>query len=94
MKRLIPTLLAVVILAAGFFYAKSQDFFREPPIEKLPLVEMQLNQVESIYLKLEDDELRMTRAGEEEWKLIRPTRSIRSAWKIGSSSCSWQRTME
>lgn len=69
MKRLIPTLLAVVILAAGFFYAKSQDFFREPPIEKLPLVEMQLNQVESIYLKLEDDELRMTRAGEEEWKL-------------------------
>lgn len=66
MKRLIPTILALIILVVGFLYAKSQDFFREPQMEGLPLVEMQLNEVDAIYLKNEEEEISITRT-EEGW---------------------------
>lgn len=79
MKRLIPTLLAIIVLVAGFFYAKSQDFFREPPIEQLPLVEMQLDQVESLYLVHGEEEIRITRT-EDGWAMQdEPTYPLDSA---------------
>ncbi|WP_281882871.1 DUF4340 domain-containing protein [Paenibacillus sp. YYML68] len=46
MKRLLPTLILVLVCIGGFWYASSQDFFKEKP-EQLPaLVQVQSGDVE------------------------------------------------
>lgn len=62
MKRLIPTLLALVLLIAGFWYVKSQDFFREPATTQLPLFDLLTDQVDTIDLQYEDQAITLTRS--------------------------------
>lgn len=52
MKRLLPTLLLVIVCIGGFWYASSQSFFKEEvAVEEKKLVAMQAADIESIQLQ-------------------------------------------
>jgi hypothetical protein len=55
MKRLVPTLILVVICIAGFWYASAHDFFREPKEEPVPLVAVSKDDVQSFTIKNNDE---------------------------------------
>lgn len=51
MKKLLPTLILVVVCIAGFWYASSKDFFREKKDEPVPLITVKKEDVQSFTIK-------------------------------------------
>lgn len=74
MKRLIPTLLLVILCIGGYWYASSKDFFREKPAETKTLVTgVKSQDVQSVSLKAADGkETALSRADGDKWSMSKP----------------------
>lgn len=73
MKRLIPTLLLVILCIGGYWYASSKNFFREKPPEAKTLVTgVKSQDVKSVSLKTADGkETALSRDGDK-WTMTKP----------------------
>ncbi|MEX2459875.1 MAG: DUF4340 domain-containing protein [Paenibacillaceae bacterium] len=54
MKRLLPTLILVIVCIAGFWYASSQSFFKEKAVEEKKLVALKVADIQAIQLQVRD----------------------------------------
>lgn len=72
MKRLIPTLLLVIICIGGFWYASSQDFFKEKKPEAAPIAKVKKEEVASYSVKTGDTELEMQQK-DGKWTMSKPS---------------------
>lgn len=72
MKRLLPTLILVLILAVGFGYAKSQNFFKEKPKEETnKLVTLKAEDIQTLRLGPDGStEIKRTEGGK--WEMSKP----------------------
>ncbi|MGZ9583460.1 DUF4340 domain-containing protein [Paenibacillus marinisediminis] len=71
MKKWMPTLVAVVLCVGGFWYAASQDFFREQSAEDVPLLKVEADQITSFTLKQAKEEVKLVKDNEN-WKMELP----------------------
>ncbi|SFL90573.1 protein of unknown function [Paenibacillus sp. 1_12] len=72
MKRLIPTLILVILCVGGFWYAQSKDFFKEKPEPSAALVTINKDEVASYSIKNGDNEIEMQRK-EGNWTMTKPS---------------------
>ncbi|MFD0680855.1 MULTISPECIES: DUF4340 domain-containing protein [unclassified Paenibacillus] len=72
MKRLIPTLLLVIICIGGFWYASSKDFFKESKAPAASLVKVNKDEVASFSIKAEDSEIELQRK-DGKWTMNKPS---------------------
>jgi hypothetical protein len=72
MKRLIPTLLLVILCIGGFWYASSKDFFKEKPDTGTSLVKVNKDEVASYSIKTGDDVIEMQRK-DGKWAMTKPS---------------------
>lgn len=72
MKRLIPTMILVILCIGGFWFASSKDFFKEKPPEAPALVNVKKEEVAGYTIKKGDTviELQQKDGG---WTMIRPS---------------------
>lgn len=70
MKRLIPTMILVILCIGGFWFASSKDFFKEKPPEAPALVNVKKEEVAGYTIKKGDTviELQQKDGG---WTMIR-----------------------
>lgn len=72
MKKLLPTLILVLVLAAGFAYAKSQNFFKEKPKEETnKLVAIKAEDIETLRLGSGEGATEIKRSGDK-WEMTKP----------------------
>ncbi|NOU95160.1 DUF4340 domain-containing protein [Paenibacillus sp. LMG 31456] len=72
MKRLIPTLLLVIICIGGFWYASSKDFFKESKAPAASLVKVNKDEVASFTIKVADGEIELQRK-DGKWTMSKPS---------------------
>jgi hypothetical protein len=73
MKRLIPTLLLVILCIGGFWYASSKDFFKEQKPDAGPsLVKVNKDEVASYSIKTTDSEVELQRK-DGKWSMTKPS---------------------
>lgn len=72
MKRLIPTLVLVIVCIAGFWYASSKDFFQEQPETGTKLVTINKEDVSGYTIKTQDGEIELQK-GDGGWQMIKPS---------------------
>ncbi|WP_159885506.1 DUF4340 domain-containing protein [Paenibacillus puerhi] len=72
MKRLIPTIVLVVLCIGGFWYASSRDFFREKPPETPGLVTVKKDEVTGFTIRSGASEIVMERK-DGGWTMIQPS---------------------
>ncbi|SDE51633.1 protein of unknown function [Paenibacillus sp. UNCCL117] len=72
MKRLIPTILLVILCIGGFWYASSKDFFREKPPETPALVTVNKEDVTGFTIRSGETEIVMERR-EGAWTMTKPS---------------------
>lgn len=72
MKRLIPTIVLVVLCIGGFWYASSKDFFKEKPQEAPALVTVKKEEVASYTVKNGDSETALERK-DGKWTMTKPS---------------------
>ncbi|TXK71747.1 DUF4340 domain-containing protein [Paenibacillus sp. N3.4] len=83
MKRFIPTVLLVVICIGGFWYASTKDFFQEKKDEPTSLLTLKQEDVQSISLKTEEQQVELSRNGNG-WDMKKPAAAPTSTNQIGS----------
>ncbi|MDR6883425.1 DUF4340 domain-containing protein [Bacillus sp. 3255] len=71
MKRFIPTILLVVICIGGFWYASSKNFFQEKQEEPKSLLTLKQEDVQSLSLKTEAQEIELSRT-DSGWEMKKP----------------------
>lgn len=74
MKKFIPTLLLVVICASGIWYASSQSWFQEPPVnEEIPLVSLgdRIQEVVKISIQTTEGTVELSKQ-EDGWVMEQP----------------------
>lgn len=71
MKKLLPTLLLVLVLAAGYMYAKSENFFREEEKQASVLFTMAGTDVTGYRLGSGGDAVELKRNGDG-WEMLKP----------------------
>jgi hypothetical protein len=59
MKRLIPTLLLVIVCIGAFWYASSKDFFREKKAEPTVLAAVKKEEVQSIQIQTPENQVEL-----------------------------------
>lgn len=72
MKRLIPTLLLVIICIGGFWYASSQNFFKEKTPTAAPIAKVKKEEVASYTVKTGDTEVEMQQK-DGKWTMSKPS---------------------
>ncbi|TVY09373.1 DUF4340 domain-containing protein [Paenibacillus cremeus] len=72
MKRLIPTLVLVVLCIAGFWYASNKDFFREKKPEAQSLVTVKKEEVASYTIKSGDSVIELQQK-DGKWTMTKPS---------------------
>ncbi|TDF93447.1 DUF4340 domain-containing protein [Paenibacillus piri] len=72
MKRLIPTLLLVIICIGGFWYASSKDFFKETKPPAAALVKVNKDEVASFTIKSTDMEIELQHK-DGQWAMTKPS---------------------
>ncbi|MCU6792895.1 DUF4340 domain-containing protein [Paenibacillus sp. WQ 127069] len=72
MKRLIPTLILVILCIGGFWYAQSKDFFKEKPEPSVALATINKDEVASYSIKNGDNEIEMQRK-DGNWTMTKPS---------------------
>ncbi|KEQ25329.1 DUF4340 domain-containing protein [Paenibacillus tyrfis] len=72
MKRLIPTLVLVLVCIGGFWYASSQDFFKEKKPEAPALVTVKKEDVASYTIKNGDTVIEMQQK-DGKWAMTKPS---------------------
>lgn len=72
MKRLIPTLILVLICIGGFWYASSQDFFKEKKAPAASLVKVNKGDVVSFTVKTAEADLEMQQK-DGKWTMTKPS---------------------
>lgn len=72
MKKYLPTLILVIVLAVGFGYAKSQNFFKEKPKEETnKLVAIKAEDIETLRLGA-DGTTEIKRTADGKWEMTKP----------------------
>lgn len=71
MRKLLPTLLLVAVLAAGYVYAKKENFFREEEKPAALLLALQSADVTGVRLGSGDNAVELKRKGEG-WEMLKP----------------------
>jgi hypothetical protein len=71
MKRLIPTLILVILCIGGFWYASSKDFFKEKPDTAASFVKVNKDEVASYSIKTSDSEIEMQHK-DGQWTMAKP----------------------
>jgi hypothetical protein len=84
MKRLIPTLLLVIICIGGFWYASSKDFFKEKTAPSASLVKVNKDETAGYSIKTADSEIELQHE-DGKWTMTKPSAlplndSSTSAW--------------
>ncbi|PZE19243.1 DUF4340 domain-containing protein [Paenibacillus xerothermodurans] len=72
MKRLIPTLILVIICIGAFWYASSKDFFKEKTEPAASLVKVNKDEVASYSVKTADSEVEIQRK-DGSWTMSKPS---------------------
>ncbi|MDF2962689.1 MAG: hypothetical protein K0S39_4424 [Paenibacillus sp.] len=72
MKRLIPTLLLVIICIGGFWYASSKDFFKETKEPAATLVKVNKDEVAGYSIKNGENEIELQRK-DGKWTMTKPS---------------------
>lgn len=72
MKRLIPTILLVVLCIGGFWYASSKDFFKEKKAETPTLVNVKKEDAAGYTIKTSDNVVEMQQKGGK-WVMAKPS---------------------
>jgi hypothetical protein len=73
MKRLIPTLVLLIVCIGGFWYAKSHNFFREKQDDVKSLVaSVKADDVQSISLQTADGKQTELQRGDTAWTMTKP----------------------
>lgn len=72
MKRFIPTILLVLVCIGGFWYASSQDFFREKEKDPANLVTLNKEEVQSIRISSQDNQVELQRS-DSGWTMTKPS---------------------
>ncbi|MFH5187502.1 DUF4340 domain-containing protein [Paenibacillus sp. TAB 01] len=72
MKRLIPTLLLVIICIGGFWYASSKDFFKEKTPEAAPVAKVKNEEVASYSVLSDGSELELQQK-DGKWTMSKPS---------------------
>lgn len=72
MKTWMPTLIAVLLCGAGFWYASSNDYFREQPQTEEPLFSLSADQVTGISIKQDGEQVKLI-YGDDGWQMVLPT---------------------
>jgi|GEM_PF-580559 len=72
MKRLIPTLVLVIVCIAAFWYASSKNFFQEQPETGTKLVTISKEDVSGYTIKTPDGEIELQK-GDGGWQMIKPS---------------------
>ncbi|ULL19388.1 DUF4340 domain-containing protein [Paenibacillus sp. H1-7] len=72
MKRLIPTLILVIICIGGFWYASSQDFFKEKKEPAASLAKVNKDDVVSFTVKTAETDLEMQQK-DGKWSMTKPS---------------------
>ncbi|MCS7459880.1 DUF4340 domain-containing protein [Paenibacillus doosanensis] len=72
MRRLIPTLILVIICVGGFWYASSQDFFKEKKDTPPPLAKVTKTDVASYTIKSGDTEIELQQK-DGKWTMTKPS---------------------
>lgn len=83
MKRFIPTILLVVICIGGFWYASSKDFFQEKKDEPKSLITLKQEEVQSIHVKTEVQQIELARSGSG-WEMKSPAAAPINTNQVGS----------
>ncbi|NOU69955.1 DUF4340 domain-containing protein [Paenibacillus sp. LMG 31458] len=83
MKRFIPTILLVVICIGGFWYASSKDFFQEKKDEPKSLITLKQEDVQSIHVKTEVQQIELARSGSG-WEMKSPAAAPINTNQVGS----------
>ncbi len=83
MKRFIPTILLVVICIGGFWYASSKDFFQEKKDEPKSLITLKQEDVQSIHVKKEEEQIELARNGSG-WEMKNPAAAPINTNQVGS----------
>jgi hypothetical protein len=74
MKRLIPTLLLVILCIGGYWYASSKNFFREKPAEPKTLVTgVKSENVQSVTLTNDGQETELKLGDGNKWTMTKPS---------------------
>lgn len=83
MKRFIPTILLVVICIGGFWYASSKNFFQEKKDEPKSLITLKQEEVQSIHVKKEEQQIDLARNGSG-WEMKSPAAAPINTNQVGS----------
>ncbi|MCY9665044.1 DUF4340 domain-containing protein [Paenibacillus alginolyticus] len=83
MKRFIPTILLVVICIGGFWYASSKNFFQEKKDEPKSLITLKQEDVQSIHVKKEEQQIELARNGSG-WDMKTPAAAPINTNQVGS----------
>jgi len=83
MKRLWPTLLLVLVCAAGFWFAASRNFFREEEQPPQAFVTVKAEQVQSISVETADNQVALQRK-DNDWEMTKPGPAPVSANQVES----------
>lgn len=71
MKKLLPTIILVLILAAGSWYAKSENFFREEEPSSPALFNLESSNVSGLKLAAGEETIELQRNGDG-WDMVKP----------------------
>jgi hypothetical protein len=72
MKKLIPTLLLVIVCIGAFWYASSKDFFREKPVEPTTLASIKNDDVQTIGIQTPENQVELARKSDG-WVMTKPS---------------------
>ncbi|MBP1992696.1 DUF4340 domain-containing protein [Paenibacillus eucommiae] len=72
MKRLIPTILLVIVCIGGFWYASSHDFFREKIEEPQVLLPVKKEEVQSVSIQTTENQIELQNK-ENGWFMDKPS---------------------
>jgi hypothetical protein len=72
MKKLIPTLLLVIVCIGAFWYASSKDFFREKTVQPITLASIKKEEVQTIGIQTPDTQVELARKGTG-WDMTKPS---------------------
>jgi hypothetical protein len=72
MKKLIPTLLLVIVCIGAFWYASSKDFFREKTVQPTKLASINKEEVQTIGIQTQENQVELARKGTG-WDMTKPS---------------------
>lgn len=72
MKMWLPTIIAVLLCGAGFWYASSNDYFREQGQQEEPLFSIAASDVSGISIKKDGEQIKIIQ-GSDGWQMVQPT---------------------